>query len=526
MPWNALSFDANAGELDDVRHRGHFQIRARTAELNLGYSNRRIVLALMSAVMLVAVAALWPSAANAASGAGYVPNVVLVGYYQPGLSAAADRSTAAAINSGAPPSSVQTTVVQVPRGMTLAAELGRLRAQHGVAFVEPDYLAHMAGTPAQWVPDDPGKAGAAQGWERMQWNMLPGIGVDAPEAWANLLAVHRAGAKGVVIAILDTGIAYRNWHRFRKSPDFEWTRFVHPYDFVAGNRFPLDREGHGTFVAGTIAESTNNALGLTGLAYNASIMPVRVLDKNGWGDAATIARGIRYAVWHGAQVINLSLEFDPSVTAQEIPSIMSAIRFAHEHGVVVVAAAGNEGTSSIAYPARAPDVISVGATTMDKCLAYYSNDGSRLDLVAPGGGDDAFLPRDPNCNSYRNLPDIRQMTFGNPSHPGRFGYPNGWDGTSMAAPHVAAAAAMVIASGVLGRHPTPDAILQRLEQTAQPLGGSQPNAIYGWGLIDIGAATSPLGSTTPSSTQPPGSSSPASASSSSGAIAGAATATR
>jgi serine protease len=260
---------------------------------------------------------------------------------------------------------------------------------------------------------------------------------------------------------------------------------------VAHNRFPLDREGHGTFVTGTIAESTDNSIGLTGLAYSASIMPVRVLDRNGWGDAATIARGIRYAVWHGAKVINLSLEFDPSVTARQIPSIMAAIRFAHQHRVVVVAAAGNEGSGTVAYPARAPDVISVGATTIDRCLAYYSNDGSRLDLVAPGGGDDAYLTGESNCNPNRSLPNIYQMTFGSASRPWHFGYPGNWDGTSMAAPHVAAAAAMVIASGVIGRHPTPDQILHRLEVTAQPLGGSQPNRNYGWGLLDIGAATAP-----------------------------------
>jgi serine protease len=221
-------------------------------------------------------------------------------------------------------------------------------------------------------------------------------------------------------------------------------------------------------------------------------MPVRVLDQNGWGDAATIARGIRYAVRHGAQVINLSLEFDPSVTASEIPAIMSALRYANSRGVVVVAAAGNEGTASVAYPARAPAVISVGATTSDSCLAYYSNDGSRLDVVAPGGGDDTYMPSDPDCNPARNLPDIYQMTFANPANPRRFSYPWGWDGTSMAAPHVAAAAAMVIASGVLGPHPTPTQILHQLEVTAQPLGGSQPNSSYGWGLIDIGAATAPL----------------------------------
>ena len=153
---------------------------------------------------------------------------------------------------------------------------------------------------------------SGQGWERLQWNLLPGAGIDAPLAWANMFGVHRPGGRGVVVAIIDTGVAYRNWHKFHESPDFRGTRFVAPYDFVADNRYPLDRNGHGTFVAGVVGEATNNHVGLTGLAYGASIMPIRVLDAGGLGDEATIARGIRYAVNHGAQVINLSLEFLPS----------------------------------------------------------------------------------------------------------------------------------------------------------------------------------------------------------------------
>jgi serine protease len=452
---------------------------------------KRIWVAILASAALFAWgAAAWPGRARAAD---YLSGVVVVGYDRPGVAAAADRATAAAVNAGSPSPTIQTTVVHVPRGSSVPAELRRLRRERRVVFAVPDYLAHMAGTAPQWFPDDPGKSGTPQGWEKMQWNFLPGVGVDAPEAWANLLADHRAGARGVVIAVLDTGVAYRNWHQFRKSPDFGWTRFVDPWDFVANNRFPLDREGHGTFVSGMIAESTNNGFGLTGLAYNASIMPVRVLNKNGYGDASTIATGIRYAVAHGAQVINLSLEFDPSVSAAEIPQIMSAIRYAHAHGVVVVAAAGNESMSTIAYPARAPAVISVGATTFDRCLAYYSNYGSRVDLVAPGGGADTYLPGDPNCNPARNLPGIFQMTFGNPSRPWHFGFPRGWYGTSMAAPQVSAGAAMVIASRVIGRHPSPDQILARLEQTAQPLGGSSPSRYFGYGLLDIGAATSPTG---------------------------------
>ncbi len=98
-------------------------------------------------------------------------------------------------------------------------------------------------------------------------------------------------------------------------------------------------------------------------------MPVRILDASGEGDAASISRGIRYAVNHGAQVINLSLEFDVSVRAADIPDIINAIEFAHRHGDVVVAAAGNDGAGELAYPAADPDVVSVGATTRDRCLA-------------------------------------------------------------------------------------------------------------------------------------------------------------
>ncbi len=469
------------------------------ASVKLSLAISRFAWALLVSAVLVGIGAtILPRSASAAD---YKPGVVIVGYAHTPTAAAADLPGTSDGNRAA--GAVRTEVLHLPRGETVAAEIRRLRKRPGVAFAVPDYLAHMSGASATpWVPDDPGSGHVAQGWEQKQWNFLAGAGVDAPLAWSNLLAVHRAGGKGVVVAVLDTGIAYRNWDQYRKSPDFEWTRFVDPWDFIANNRYPLDREGHGTFVAGTIAESTNNGVGLTGLAYGATIMPVRVLDQNGWGDAATISRGIRYAATHGAQVINLSLEFDPSVTGDDIPAIISAIRFAHDHGVVVVAASGNEGSQQIAYPARAPAVISVGATTADRCLAYYSNGGRKLDLVAPGGGDDASLSSDPNCNPDRaNLPDIFQMTFLNPTNPARFGYPGGWYGTSMAAPHVAATAALVIASGVIGRHPTPNQVLARLEATAQPLGGSKPNRYYGYGLIDAGAATSPT-TTSPTTTSP------------------------
>lgn len=449
-----------------------------------------------------------PAASRAAD---YVPGEVVVGYApRQAAEVSADVAAAARAARTAMPRLVATQqassfkVLKLPKGVTVPAEIARLRHRPGIAYAVPDYIAHAAGT---FIPNDPGRAGKAGGWQQMQWNFLPGAGVNAPAAWANLIADHRAGGRGVTIAVLDTGVAYRNWGRFRKSPDFTNTRFVAPHDFVATDpnrcdrggrsdpespRYPLDREGHGTFVAGEIAEATNNHFGLTGLAYGATIMPVRVLDACSDGDASSIASGIRWAVSHHAKIINLSLEFQLGLTSSDIPNIIDALRYAQRRGVVVVAAAGNEGVSELAYPAAAPAVISVGATTRDRCIASYSNDGPRLDLVAPGGGDDSSTSSDPNCHPGRFLPNIKQLTLLNPANPGRFGYPSGIYGTSMSTPEVAGTAALVIASRVLGRNPTPAQILAQLERTATPLGGTAPNPDYGYGLVNAAAATAPI----------------------------------
>jgi serine protease len=146
----------------------------------------------------------------------------------------------------------------------------------------------------------------------------------------------------------------------------------------------------------------------------------------------------------------------------------------------------------VAYPARAPDVVSVGATTEHGCLAAYSNDGAGMTLVAPGGGPDANLPGDSNCTPELSGRDIFQVTFTG-SSPKRFGIPTGYEGTSMATPHVAATAALVIASGVLGHHPTPAQLTARLKATARKLGGGGDEALYGAGLLDAAAATAPGG---------------------------------
>ncbi|MFZ0041711.1 MAG: S8 family serine peptidase [Solirubrobacteraceae bacterium] len=439
--------------------------------------------------------------AGGARAAAYEPHEVIVGYKSAAVAGvAAGDEIRMGMRSAAPSAVPGSRVLRLPGRESVAAALGRLRRQPGVAYAEPDYIAHAAG---DFIPNDRGRTKHPQGWEQTQWNLLPESGINAPEAWGNLLADHRPGGRGVTIAVLDTGVAYRNWNHFRESPDFKGTRFVSPYDFVANNRYPLDRNGHGTFVAGVLAETTNNGIDLTGVAYGASIMPVRVLDAQGEGDEGTIARGIRYAVNHHAQVINLSLEFLPSqvTTSREIPQIVSAIDYAHRRGVTVVGAAGNDETDEIAYPARVTNVVSVGATTKDRCIADYSNSGAALDLVAPGGGNDAILQSDPDCQPGRQLPPIYQLTLTNPPHWGRFGYPGYYIGTSMSSPEVAATAALVIASGVIGRHPSPSQILARLEQTATPLPPSglqpsrQPSSTYGYGLINAGAATAPIETT-------------------------------
>lgn len=349
-------------------------------------------------------------------------------------------------------------------------------------------IARIAGA----VPNDPGRG---TGWQDVQWNFAGPWGVNAQQAWDNLAAAGRPGGRGVIVAVLDTGVAYANRGRFKRSPDLLGTSFVAGYDFVSHDPYADDPQGHGTHVASTIAEATDNGYGLTGLAFGARIMPVRVLARDGTGDASTIADGVRFAARRGAKVINLSLEFGADVTARSIPKLIKAIRYAHRRGAVVVGAAGNEAYGSIAYPARATYVISVSATTERGCLADYANQGRGLDLVAPGGGGDAELEGDPNCAPELTPGrEISQITYVGTRR--RFGISRE-EGTSMAVPHVSAAAALVIAGGVIGPDPSPTAILKRLEATARDLGTPGYDEYYGWGLVDAAAATTPGGPVAP-----------------------------
>jgi serine protease len=394
--------------------------------------------------------------------------------------------------------------VALPRGVGVHEAVAALRDSPRVEYAAPNYLATASATgeePVATIPNDPGPIagppGPPGGWVLKQWNFLPweGVatpllplspgGIDAVGAWKHLEEVGRPGAEGITVAVLDTGIAYRaKGANFRRSPDFASGQFVKGYDFVDGDRLPLDENGHGTHVAGTIAEKTNNGIGLAGLAFRAKLMPVRVLDKHGRGRADEIAKGIRFAVANGADAINMSFNFECD---KEVPGVDEALRQAYRRGVIAVASIGNLGSETcVAPPATGPHTIGVGGSTEGGCLGNYSLAGEGVDVIAPGGG----LPI-AGCPSVLSNP-IYQVTLkeGSPRH---FGEPSDYVGTSMAAAHVSGLAAMILASGTIDpkakKKGKVAAVTQRLRQTARDLG--LPATRQGAGLIDAARATEP-----------------------------------
>ncbi len=309
-------------------------------------------------------------------------------------------------------------LVDVPAGQELETA-ALLQSTNGVAYAQPVYTASALGL----VPNDP--------FYSLQSNLAA---INAEEGWQ-----YFTGSSGMIVAVIDTGVDLT-------SADFAG-RLVEGYDFVNYDSTPMDDNGHGSHVAGIMAATGNNDFGIAGLDWSAKIMPVKVLDSTGHGSDLNVYRGILYAVDHGAKVINLSLGFNGYSYLVE-----SAVNYAYQHGVTVVASSGNTG-GQVTFPANLPHVIAVGAVDDWENRAVYSNYGNELDLVAPGN----------NIFSLTNT---------------GFTYKTG---TSMAAPQVAG-----LASLLRGLHPlTNDQTESIIKSASKDLGTTGWDMYFGNGLIQV-----------------------------------------
>lgn len=309
--------------------------------------------------------------------------------------------------------------------------------------------------PSAWAatPND-------QAWS-MQWNMRI---MRADRAWAT------SKGSGVVVAVVDTGVDLNH-------PDLQG-RLVSGVDLVAPGTPPQDENGHGTHMSGVIAATTGNTIGVASVAPSAKIMPIRVLESNGSGRSDTVAEGIRYATSHGARIINLSLAQDDDDGGQVLPnlfaspSINDAIEDAARAGVFVAAAAGNNGASKTAYDASTPGVLVVGASTSRDQRAAYSNYGSGLDILAPGGA--GITARD--CDASEEIVSTWWTASGGSQ------YGKGC-GTSMSVAHVSGLAALLLARGYNSR-----AAAERIIATAVDLESPGRDNSTGYGRVDALAA--------------------------------------
>jgi serine protease len=301
----------------------------------------------------------------------------------------------------------------------------------------------------------------------LQWHL---DAINVPEAW-----MHTRGG-GATIAVIDTGVAYKDleWRKVKAKavPDLAGIEFVHGKTFV-NNGLPdgLDDHAHGTHVTGTIAQATDNGVGVAGIAHKAKIMPLKVLGATGGGSVADIANSIRFAADNGADVINMSL-------GGPLPSrvMAKAVEYAHDKGVTVVCAAGNEKRSRVSYPAAYEGSVAVAATDYEGKRSFYSNWGKKLDVSAPGGDTRS----DKNGDGY---PDgVLQNTIAI-QDPSRNDY-LWFQGTSMASPHAAGVAGLIVSQGVTN----PKEVERIMKQTAVHPNEVEWDQDYGAGIIDAEAA--------------------------------------
>jgi serine protease len=377
------------------------------------------------------------------------------------------------------------SVIEVPAGAERSVADALLQ-DGGVVSAEPSVI-----HPLLFTPNDD--------FFSLQWH-FPQIGV--PEAW------DTTRGTGVTVAVLDSGVAYEDCTAavcgvdYTRAPDFGGRIFVSPYDAVDGDAHPNDDVGHGTHIASTIGEATDNFAGVAGIAPDADLMPVRVCTAAGCSTAAS-AEGLVWAVDNGADIVNMSFGSAVVTTAER-----DAVNYALDHDVVVIAATGNSSEDVLACPACYHGVIATGATRLGSSQAPYSNYGTNaegdnsISLVAPGGD----ISQDVDGDHY--IDGILQQSFDEHCHRQTvtdltdFAYCF-LEGTSMASAHVAGVAALVLSvNPELTNAQAHDILLN----TARDLGAIGYDETFGFGEVDAAAAVEAAGKTvgqpTPTATAP------------------------
>ncbi|MCX7922987.1 MAG: S8 family serine peptidase [Clostridia bacterium] len=323
--------------------------------------------------------------------------------------------------------------VKLAAGKKFAEQLLEYKNDPNVEYVEPDYIFNNS-----FLPSDPSY--------NLQWGL---DSIKATQAWDST-----KGSASVVIAVADTGVDADHQDLV--------ANLVPGYNTINNTANTNDDNGHGTHVAGISAGVINNGVGISGVAGECKIMPIKVLGSTGSGYTTDITEGVIWAVDHGAKVINMSLGGSTYVQA-----FQDAIDYAYNNGVIVIAASGNNNTSAPHYPAAYNHVVAVGAVDTNHNKASFSNYGSHVDIAAPGTS-------------------IYSTTYN-----GSYGY---MQGTSMACPFVAGLAGLIFS-----KDPTltPGQVENIIETTAIDLGTAGKDDYFGYGLIDAAAALGQEPDTTP-----------------------------